>query len=159
VFNMGVKRGVFTAPDRTTYGLPMARATVPKLRTDSDLVLWAKRIISGEAVRVAAGGTPMAMPSAAEVAQVFDDFRPAWGQLTERKRIYDLEQEDVEKLRKAVDELIADIWDEVLFHFRKESPSSMRRKARQYGVMYRPSTKAEALEEEEDGSTGPKREL
>jgi hypothetical protein len=155
VFNMGVKREIFTANDRSHYGLPVVRATMPRLRTDADLMNWAGKIVSGEAVRVAAGGTPMAMPSAAEVAQAYDELRPVKGQLSGLRDSYHHEQQDVDKLRKEVNELIADIWDEVLFHFRKDTPPSMRRKARLYGVIYRPSSKTEVLEEEEDGSTGP----
>jgi hypothetical protein len=43
----------------------------------------------------------------------------------------------VQDLRNEADLLIADIWDEVLFAYRKETPPSLRRKAREYGVVYR----------------------
>lgn len=151
VFNMGVKREVFHPADRTQYGLPFKGARLPRLQTDADLVMWGGRIVSGEQARVAAGGTPMAMPSAAEVDAQLTAFKAVHGQHSTSKDTYDREQADVEKLRKDVDELIADIWDEVLFHFRKETPPSLRRKARLYGVTYRPSSKTEVLEEEEDG--------
>ncbi|MBV9656797.1 MAG: hypothetical protein JO295_01680 [Verrucomicrobia bacterium] len=45
-------------------------------------------------------------------------------------------------LRPDMDRLILDIWDEVEFAFRKAgSPASIRRKSREYGVVYdtRPS--------------------
>ena len=38
--------------------------------------------------------------------------------------------------RAGADELITDIWDEIEFKYRKDEPSAMRRKAREYGVVY-----------------------
>jgi hypothetical protein len=56
-----------------------------------------------------------------------------------RKDAYDKEQKDVELMRGDAIELVTDIWDEVLFTFRKESASSQRRLASEYGIKYRPS--------------------
>lgn len=148
VFNMGVKRSVFKDTDRAYYSLSVERAFTPMLHTDSDLRLWAGNIAAGEAARTLAGGTAMAMPSAAEVAVYLAAFLPLKGQLSNRKDDYDREQEDVERLRKSIDTLIADIWAEVLFFYRKDTPPSVRRKARLWGVIYRPSKKGEVMEEE-----------
>ena len=148
VFNMGVKRGVFSAADRGHYGLTIDSPKAPLLHTDADIALWAAQIVSGEAIRVAAGGTPMAMPSADEVAVQMEEFRQLRMQLSARKDSYAKEQADVDRLRKDVDALLTDIWDEVLFYFRKRTPSAKRKKARQYGVRYVPSSKTEVPDEE-----------
>lgn len=139
VFNFAVARGQFAATDRGQYQLDVSSDSAPLLPTDADLTMWAGRIVSGEAVRVAAGGTPMAFPSAAEVAAAAADFQTIKGAQSQSKDIYNKEQEEVEELRPEADELIDDIIDEVLFTFRKHTPASARRNAKEYGLTYVPS--------------------
>jgi hypothetical protein len=90
----------------------------------------------------------MENPTAAEVATALSDLQGALDTQTPAKEAYDKEQEDVENMRAEVDEVIADIWDEVLFTFRKDAAPSMRRKAREYGVVYRLSSSEEPTPEE-----------
>jgi hypothetical protein len=139
VFNLGIERETFRPEDRGFYSLDISSDQLPILRTDSALKQWAHNIATGEQARTLAGGTPMAMPSAAEVAFQFNVLVPLLGELTNSKDNYDRSQQHVQDLRNEADLLIADIWDEVLFAYRKETPPSLRRKAREYGVMYRPS--------------------
>jgi len=139
VFNMGVERGKYPATDRTQYQLPVDYHQLPKLTTDSEKILWANNIVNGDAARVLAGGAAMENPTAAEVAAKLADMEAALAAQSPAKDAYDQEQEDVAALRGPIDDLIADIWDEVLFTFRKDDAPSMRRKAREYGVVYRMS--------------------
>lgn len=147
VFNMAVKREVFPPANRILYGLSEQNPKAPALFTDAEIAFYAEKIVSGEAIRVAGGGIPMAMPSAAEVGQQLVVFKQLRMQLSQRKDIYDKEQADVEHLRKEVDTLLLDIWDEVLFFYRKLTPPSKRRKARLYGVRYVPSSITEVPDE------------
>ncbi|MBL4586573.1 MAG: carboxypeptidase regulatory-like domain-containing protein [Flavobacteriales bacterium] len=137
VFNMGVDRGRYLATDRAHYQLPVDYHQLPKLGTDFENILWANNIVSGDAARVLAAGQPMENPTAAEVAAKLTDLNTALAAQSPAKDAYDKEQEDVAALRASIDDLIADIWDEVLFEFRKDDAPSMRRKAREYGVVYR----------------------
>jgi len=139
VFNFAVARGQFAATERGRYQLDVSSDSAPMLPTDADLTMWAGRIAAGEAARVTAGGTPMAFPSAAEVATVAANFQTIKGAQSQLKDVYNLEQEDVEGLRPAADDLIDDIIDEVLFANRKHTPASARRNAREYGLTYVPS--------------------
>ncbi len=139
VFNFAVARGIFTPMDRGYYMLDTSSDSAPLLPTDADLTMWADRIATGEANRVAAGQPAMAFPSAAEVAAAATAFQTLKGAQSTSKDIYNKEQEDVENLRAEADDIINDIWDEVLFHFRKDTPASMRRNAREYGLTYVPS--------------------
>lgn len=139
VFNLGIGRDLFRASDRGYYQLEVEDSKLPPLRTDDALVMWADNIISGEEIRVLAGGAPMAMPSAAEVEAKLNGLTPLLDTLTTLKDNYDNKQEDVQEMRPEADDLISDIWDEVLFAFRKDSAASLRRKAREYGVVYRPN--------------------
>lgn len=137
VFNLGVARGVYPASDRGHYQLAVSSERVPDLASDVDLVQWANNIKIGDAARIAAGGAPMANPTAAEVDAKLTVLLPLLQQLTTTKDTYDTEQEDVAALRPEADDIIADVWDEVLFTYRKDEAPSMRRKAREYGVVYR----------------------
>ena len=136
VFNMAIARGGFTASDRTYYQLDESSDVVPPLASGADLRLWAGRIASGETVRVAAGGAPMAMPSAAQVATVFSTYTSADATQTTAKTNFDLGQEAVSNQIAATDLLILDLWDTIEFNLRANDPTSLRRKAREWGVVY-----------------------
>lgn len=139
VFNLGVARGVYTADQRAHFNLDINSTDLPRLVTEQEIATWGQRIITGDAARVAAGGAAMSNPTAAEVGTALAAYVAAQGNQSTKKDAYDHEQEDVEALRNDADDLIADIWDEVEFTFRKESASSKRRKAREYGVRYMPT--------------------
>ncbi len=139
VFNMGVDRERYPAADRAHYHLPVNFHRLPRLVTDAENIEWADNIITGDATRVTAGGDPMENPTAAEVQTALTALQNALAAQSPAKDAYDKEQEDVENMRAQVDDVIADIWDEVLFTFRKDTGPSMRRKAREYGVVYRQS--------------------
>lgn len=139
VFNLGIQRGVYTADQRAHFNLDVNSADVPRLLTEQEIATWGQRIITGDAGRVTAGGAPMSNPTAAQVAAAHTTYINAQGDQSTKKDAYDHEQEDVEALRVDADDLIADIWDEVEFTFRKETAGSKRRKAREYGVRYKPN--------------------
>lgn len=148
VFNLGVARGVYPASARGFYNLAVSSEKVPALTTDEDLVQWATNVSNGDAARVAAGGAAMSNPTAAEVDAQLAVLQPLLASLTTAKDAYDAEQEGVAALRPEADDIIADVWDEVLFAFRKDDAPSMRRKAREYGVVYRVSKGEEPLPDE-----------
>jgi len=141
-----ILRQELPASDRAYYQLPTGSRALPKLTTDDDLLLWAKRVVDGENARVAADGVPLTNPTAIQVSDHLVAFRPLVEDLTTRKTAYDDAQEAVAALWPEADELLKDIWDEVLFHFRKDDPPSLRRKAREWGLVYK-ETKKKALEE------------
>ena len=60
-----------------------------------------------------------------------------------KPRAYALAQEAVADQRPAVDDLIKDLWDTIEFNLRTEEPSSLRRKAREWGVVYDEADEAE----------------
>jgi hypothetical protein len=136
VFNFGVEREKYKATDRPYYQLDMTQKELPYLGTEADVERWAQNIIKGDFDRKNAGGDAMINPSAAEVEAAYLLFLEKNTGQSEKKDAFDREQEDVERMRGEVQELIKDIWDEVEFTYRKESAPSMRRKAREYGVYY-----------------------
>ncbi len=136
VLNMAIERGMVPAAARAFYQLDVSQTALPRLSAEADLILWAGRAVSGEATRVAAGGSPILSPPIAEVSAELAQYQTLRSVQSAKKDAYIGEAADVEALRPTEDDLIRDIWDEVEFHFRHDSPSSLRSKAREYGVYY-----------------------
>jgi len=136
VFNLGIDRDKYKASDRAFYQLDISQESVPDLTTQDNLCRNAEHIITGDAVRTAAGGAAMVNPSKDEVEVVYNDYLSKLSSQSTKKEAYAKEQKDVDDIRAEADELILDVWDEVEFNFRKLGQTSMRRKAREYGVVY-----------------------
>lgn len=151
--NNAIEREELAKADRGYYQLKTGKRSRPLLNTDARLKQWADNIIAGEAKRVAAGGVPLSNPSAAQVEAQLNLFIPLIQELTTRKDAYDGAQEAVAALWAEADDIIADVWDEVLFHFRKDPAPSRRRKAREWGVVYLP-TKGECFSPDEFSAVG-----
>ena len=139
VFNLGVSREIYAAAERAFFNIDVNSENMPRLVTEQEIGTWGQRVVTGDAARVAAGGAPMSNPSAADVQAEHTAYTAAQGDQSTKKDTFDHEQEDVETISEEADDLIADIWDEVEFTFRKDSPPSKRRKAREYGVVYVPN--------------------
>ncbi|QIA09635.1 hypothetical protein [Draconibacterium halophilum] len=156
VFNMAVERGVFSPADRLYYGLNASQSDLPKLSTEQDLVTWARNLVAGEEKRTQQSapeapvipvvpGTetesiqekvPMSNPSAAEVEAELNKYVELSNAQSAEKQAFDAENKDVLDMLPEIDELIRDIYDEVEFYYRKETPANRRKLARQWGVVY-----------------------
>lgn len=135
-FNMGTVRGVFPKHARAFYGLNVNSESVPYIGNTPLIDMWSSQIIEGDAARVANGGAPMGFPTIVEFTAAYDRFHSTVQQLKPLKLAYDLAQEAVEKLRPAADKLILRIYNEVETYYGEENATSMRRKSREWGVMY-----------------------
>ena len=100
--------------------------------------LWIGRIklISGETHRIAGGGAPMLDPALAEVQAALNAYTTKHNEQLRKKAAYDAAQEEVEAMRPAVDKMIKKLWNQIEFYFSEDTPSSLRRKARAWGVVY-----------------------
>lgn len=137
VFQFGVARGVFSPSGRAVYDLSVNEETVPSLTAEADLLLWADRVIKGDPRRVTNFSEPaMAMPSAADVAAALADYNAELTLQTAAKDSLESEQSDVNLLRPEADQLIRDVWDEVEFALRQLETTTLRRRAREWGVFY-----------------------
>jgi len=137
VFNLGVHRGVHTASERAFFGLDVSQEELPSLTKENDVIHWALQVKDGEAARVLAGGTAMVNPTALEVETEYNSYKAKHDIQSEKKDIYDDEQQDVAAMFDTVKNLVTDIWDEVEFFYRHEpDEASKRRKCREWGVTY-----------------------
>ncbi len=135
-FNNGILRGMFTAADRAFYQIDVNSDVLPPLDSDEKLNTWGANLLEGDAKRISAGGTAMAMPTASEVQAVFTVFNGALSAQADRKRNYDRSQERVASLRSDADSLILRMWNEIEAAYSEDDAPSKRRKARQWGVVY-----------------------
>jgi hypothetical protein len=135
-FNNGIVRKLFKDTDRPFYGLDVNDSRVPNLFSEADLSKWAGEIKSGEAARVANGGAPMAMPTAAQVEAEYQKYAALKITQTGLKDAYDVGQENLHDMLREARTLVQDIQDAVEYKFRREEISSLRRKAREYGIVY-----------------------
>lgn len=147
VFHLWIKRDLHDDGLLKYYATDMQAHNTSALYTDDEVLLWGDRLLKGEVQRTAAGGAPMANPSAAQFQPIYDDYKAKLQAVQKEKMELDVAAEAVDKLRPAVDEAIGDAVAELEFNLRKKTAPGQRRVMRLYGVTYtyRPG---EAPEEE-----------
>jgi hypothetical protein len=165
VLDLGIARGTFSVGARSYYGRDINATAIPDLSTYDAVLEAADAIVSGEAARAAAeaGGVPtygagiqygsgvryssgnepptpfvpMALPSAAEVAAVRDQFRTVRAQAQQAEAATNREQEELSAYYAEAQALAVDICDTVEFFYRKDPDASSRRaKCAAWGVVY-----------------------
>jgi hypothetical protein len=136
VMNMAISRGDLPAETRTYYGLAAGDATVPPLKTESQLITWGRRIIEGEEQRVRNGGNPITNPTIAVVKVRFESFLESnnYHKILIR-RIHDYSLK-ANSLRKEADEIILQVWNEVEASFSGTSGSIRKKECEEYGLVY-----------------------
>ena len=100
------------------------------------MLLWGKTIIEGEQARIAQGGFPIYNPAINKVQVHYDIFREHYNTHIVHKRTHSRVYEDTELMRKTVDALILDIWDQVEAFYRDEYPYAKLVKCQAYGMIY-----------------------
>ncbi len=127
--------GFFKA-DRSYFQLDGTNFDIPDLENDNEVLLWGPRIIDGDALRIAAGKPVMPFPAIADVTAKYNLFSTAFGDYSLLKTAYDNAQEAISNMREDVDSLILRMWNETEAAYSEEAPSSKRRNARDWGVVY-----------------------
>lgn len=133
-----IRRGAFDASVRVLYGLPMEKRQRPKLQSEQDIITWGEDIHDGETKRISLGGAPITFPSLAEVDAATLDFKTKNLQQSEKKYAYDTSQEAVQTENKKADKLILKCWNEIESEYDVGDKPSLRRKAREWGIIYVP---------------------
>ena len=155
VFNLGVSRGTYQATERGHYQLDVSSNVVPPLTLETQVIHWGDVLVNGDKKRIADGGAQMTNPSIDEVEALLIRYRQIHSDQSEKKDAYQKEQKDVDNLREEAQNLVTRIWNEVELYFSDLSPREMRRRAREWGVVYaaNPGEAAEpdlSAEEQED---------
>ena len=136
VMNMSIMRGDLPVSTRTFYGIGKDEATVPSLVTENELVNWGKKVIEGEETRIRQGGSPITNPTIAVVKVWYENFLQALHfNNTQTRRIGDFMGKN-SSLRKEVDELILEIWNEVERKHASYSEDARKTLNEAYGIIY-----------------------
>jgi hypothetical protein len=135
-----VKRGLFLAEVRTVYGLDANDGNLPVMKSEAQITYWGGKAITGEAARMALpGAVPITFPSIAEVSAAVTAFNNLNLQQGEAKTAYDNGQESIALDAVPADQLILKMWNETEAEFNTGDKPSMRRKSREWGVVYVPT--------------------
>ncbi len=113
-----------------------AEGHLPHSNRAEDWLLWAERVVAGDAAAVADGFPPMCNPTAAEVQAVLDEARAEAGDVAQADRLYDEAQAAQAELRTQADDLIDQAIGYLQLALRALDPSSQRRVMRTYGVVF-----------------------
>ncbi len=136
VFNLGIKRGVYTAAQRDFFNLPVGSDALPDLDKAVDVLKWANAVVNGDANRITAGGAAMSNPTAAEVQATLTPFHTAFDNQSNFKDALDAAEETLEAILAEADKVIKKVWDELETFYNEESDESRRDNCREWGVVY-----------------------
>ncbi len=143
-----VRRGVIDAAQRPLYSLDMNETGTPKLSSEQDILDWGEHAHDGETARVAGGGVPITFPSLAELDNATADFKTKNLNQAAAKTAYDNAQQALVTDNTEADKLVLKCWNEIETNFDEGDKPSMRRQAREWGVVYIPA-KGETLDPDE----------
>lgn len=136
VLNLAVIRGEIKRSQKELYGLNPKSNALPDLTTEEGLLEWGQHVIDGEMKRTAAGGFAIYNPSINKVKVHYDMFKEDYTSHQLHKKTHSRVFEDTETLRKQVDAIILDIWDQVEMFYKDELPYAKLQKCQAYGMIY-----------------------
>lgn len=132
-------RGQFGNSVKNFYGLSLDAKGGPELSSESEVIQAATTYNDGETARVAAGGDPITFPAVADINTHVDAFKAAQQVQSAFKTAYDNAQEALAAANTNVDLLILQLWNSIEATYDTGDKPSLRRKAREWGVVYVPS--------------------
>ena len=118
------------------YGLGECNMAVPDLSSCELLLEWGEKIISGEYERIAHNGVPIYNPSIARVNVLFELFKEGYQTQKLHHKATDNVLQEMVAMRKKVDEIILEIWEEVEMHNIDLPPDKQLARNREYGIVY-----------------------
>ena len=136
VMNMAIIRGELPVETRTFYGINVNDSTVPSLISENEIVNRGKQIIEGEELRIRQGVNPITNPTIAVVKVWYENFlQVLHNNNTQAKRILDIMKTNI-SLRKEVDNLISEIWNEVEKTHAAYLEDARKIMNEEYGIVY-----------------------
>ena len=147
VFNFGILRGKngYTNQDRAYYKLDVETGNVPSMTTDAEVLLVAQNIITGEANRIADGGTPMLNPNITEIQDDYKGANLSSGTQNTATDAYNTAVSDLTAMNVETDAVIKKVWDEVETVNNELPAATARAACRLYGVIYLLTGSAKAI--------------
>jgi len=135
VFYLATGRGTFKKTDLGYYDIN-SNGNVPEMNTVAQIKAVAKRLIKGEADRVADGGAPMSMPPISEVASALSDINTAAAELNVATEDLKTKKHTLNDNNLEAMSVIKLLWAEVEAHYVTLTASEMRAMCRLWGIKY-----------------------
>jgi len=136
VMNMAIARGDQPVEIRTFYGMDINDTSSPQLISENELVNWGKKVIEGEELRIRQGGNPITNPTIAVVKVWHENFLQALHyNNVQAKRICEFVEKN-DSLRKEVDKLILELWNEVESSHAVYTEDTRKMMNEEYGLVY-----------------------
>ncbi|MCF8464575.1 MAG: carboxypeptidase-like regulatory domain-containing protein [Flavobacteriales bacterium] len=132
-------RGQFPNGTKSKFGLTLDAMGGPNMDSDSKLSQAATTYIHAETTRRLDGDTPISFPDLADIELHFEAFRVANQDLSTLKLLYDDAQEALAAADSGADLLILRLWNAIEATYDTGNKPSMRRKCREWGLVYVPS--------------------
>lgn len=136
VMNFAIHRGEIKSNIRVYYETDHFDNYLPPLNTESDLLKWGKKVIDGDQQRIMKGGSPFYNPSIALVKINYEKFCEAYRFQKSLQATTERGSKLVVQLRKEVDQLILQLWNEIEAHFEHLSDQLKREKSEEFGLVY-----------------------
>jgi hypothetical protein len=132
-------RGQFPVTVLNLYGLPNNAKGAPDMGSEQAIIDAFNAYEAGETARTASGAAPINFPAMTDINDRVDAFRSANLQQAAFKDALDNAQEDIAAVNPDADRLILRLWNSIEAAFDKGDKASMRRRAREWGVLYVPA--------------------
>jgi len=136
VMNFAIHRGEIKSNIRAYYETDHFDNNLPPLNNNTELLKWGKKVIDGDQQRIMKGGSPFYNPSIALVKINYEKFCEAYRFQKSLQATTDRGTKLVGQLRKEVDQLILQLWNEIEAHFEHLSDQIKREKSEEFGLVY-----------------------
>jgi hypothetical protein len=135
VTNMAIIRGDLNASDCNYFGFTHGHK-VPSFNSEKEVIAWGEKLIQGETLRIKNRLTPVVNPSIAVVKVWYEKFVDAnLFQKNLQKNLH-RSQKNLIGLRKLVDGIISQIWNEVELFYQDQPDEVKRNSSKIYGIVY-----------------------
>ena len=135
VTNMAIIRGDLNATDSEYFGFKHGQK-VPSFNSEKEVIAWGEKLIQAETLRIKNRLTPIVNPSIAVVKVWYEKFVDANLFQKNLQKNLQRSQKNLIGLRKIVDGIISQIWNEVEQHFQDQPDEVKRNNSRIYGIVY-----------------------
>lgn len=141
-------RGQFPVTVLNLYGLPNNAKGAPDMGSEQAVIDAFNAFVAGETARTAGGAAPITFPAVTDITDRVDTFRSANLQQAVLKDAFDNAQEAIAAANADADRLVLRLWNSIEAAFDTGDKPSMRRRAREWGVLYVPSPGERPVPEE-----------
>ncbi len=136
VLNFAIAREDVPSKVRAFYGLKVDQERMPTLTKEEHIFKWGRKLIDGEAERLAQGGTAFYNPSVALVRVHYEKFEAAYIHRKGLQKLTGRASKQMQEVRERADDIILKVWNEVEETFANLSEEEKRNRACEYGICY-----------------------